>query len=255
MFKKENLSIIIPIISALIALLTFLLGPNIIGKIYSDPHIVIDSKKINNYYPKSLRQIIGDYYSKNNETTANTLRIINIKNEGSSSKNIRILLKLDGSISDYESNSTEVISDEKIDLYSNIVLTLTRLSNNASIELKVWLKEENRPFEVSYTDDVSSKIISEKNQNLIIYYTIFYSFLVIVFIASVLFILNNIIRKTKAKRKEEEQNQMFERVLIELNDSIQEDFDQEDSTKNVKNTTNEKDKFKERLRELVKKSS
>lgn len=238
---------------AIITILTFLFGEDITSKLFSDPNLVIETKVINDYIPTELKKVINESSGIEKLNEINSLRIISIKNEGKSTKNPRILLNLDGPVHFYETESSEVIKDKKIESDSTMVLSMERLSNNATLKLKVWLKNENKPFKASYTDDISKKVIYEKSQKKIIYTTVFYTTVVIIFIMSILLIFYNAYKNFNTKRKEDEQNNVVDRVLTQLSESLDDESNQDEKNTENNFTATDTDKTKERLRELINK--
>lgn len=246
--KKTTIGTILPYGMAILAFLTFLFGENITSKLFSNTNLVMETKLINEYMPGELKNVVKE--NKFNEFS--TLRIISIKNEGKATKNLRILLKLDGPVYFFDTNeSIEVFKEKKLESDSTIVLSMERLSNDSTIELKVWLKNENKPFTASYTDDISTKVIYEKSQEIVIYYTIFYTAVSIIFIISILLIFYNGYHKFNSKRKEAERNNVVERVLSQLSESLDEEGNTDGKFSENETIETNTDKTKERLRELI----
>ncbi|MBA2939867.1 hypothetical protein HZF08_16260 [Paenibacillus sp. CGMCC 1.16610] len=254
----KNVSTFIPIVTAVLALLTFLFGPNLSMRLSSDTDIVLESYSIYEYYPKTLEETVSEYYQRKNLKMADTLRIIDIKNEGAPSKNLRILIKLDGKIDDFKIQSNEIVNEAKLETESSIALNMTRLSKNANVELKVWLRDENKRLEVSYADDISNKTVFEKNNDDVVKKTIFYTIVVVIFFGSVVYLLNNILRKNAMKKKQENDTSLVERFYSDLlNDSLEEQQISQSETNNGDKVSSltEREKATERLREFVKRTN
>lgn len=257
---KGNLAIILPIISAVISFLVLLFGNNVYDRIFDEgTDIIMLTSKTTQFIPDDLLSVTNVYFSKRmNKPIADTLRIIIIKNEGSPSKKLRMQLNLDGAIFDYKIESSETITDNSIKQSSSIIINMDRLSQNATIELKVWLRDDSKIFNASYSDDIASKEILYKETKYSYKNTIFLTIVAMIFFESLLLIVINSLRGMKSERKEKEEKALVDRVLIEIGESFMEDEASEVDKENKENevqSSSEKDKVKERLREFIKKNT
>lgn len=240
---KDKLKDIVPPLMLILALLTFLFGGDIISKLFSNADIVMETELVNEFMPKEWAN--KEIYKDNPENSVDSLRIIRIKNEGKSTKNFRIILNLDGPIYFKDIKSPEVIKEKRITSESTIILSLDRLSHNSTIDIKVWLDNEKKSFDGSYTDDVSTSKIHVKSQNENIYKTIFYTILVVIFFISIILMVINYRRRLKSKREAEE-DRLIERVLSQ----VSEDTHEESNDEECQETPNETNSY-ERLRDLI----
>lgn len=256
MESKSKPSVIVPIISAVISLLVLIFGNNIYDRIFeNNTNIILETSKTNQFIPDDLLSITNTYLTdKLNKPAADSLRIIKMKNLGISSKNLRIQFNLDGVIHDYKVESTETIKDTSLINNSSIILNMDRLSQNATIDMKVWFRDESKNFSASYTDDISSKDIKKVIKNSY-FRTIVLTVVAVIFIESLLFIFLNFFKKAQYERKEKDHKALVDKVLIEIGESFMED-DIHEVDENVieAQSPSEKDKVKERLREFVKKN-
>ncbi|OMF12098.1 hypothetical protein BK131_19005 [Paenibacillus amylolyticus] len=252
---KDKLSIIIPIISAAISLLVLLFGNNIYDKIFDNKaNIILQTNKTNQFIPDDLLNITNDYLINNlKKPIADSLRIIQVKNLGNSSKNLRVEFNVDGVIHDYKVESSEAIKSEMLKNDDSIILNLDRLSLNSTIDVKVWFKDEGKLFNAIYTDDISNEVIKENTDTSypkIISLTI----VALIFLESLIFIMLYFMKKSKNKTKENNKKELVEMVLTELSENfIEDDASDVNDGEFEEPNSSEKDKVKERLKELVKK--
>ncbi|AIW41066.1 hypothetical protein [Paenibacillus polymyxa] len=255
MKDKGKLAIIIPIISAVISFFMLLFGNNIYDRIFkNETDIIFQTSKTNQFIPDDLLSVTNKYLTnKLNKPIADSLRIIKIKNLGSPSKKLRIQINLDGAIYDYKVESTEMITNNSIKNSSSIILNMERLSQDATIDLKVWFRDDSKNFSASYTDDISSKEIN-KETNYSYRNMIFLTIVAVIFLESLLFILNSI-KRAKSEREEKDKKALLERFLKEIGESFMEDETSELADTEIEvQSSSEKDKVKERLRDLVKRN-
>ena len=231
----------------IIALLTFLFGDSIFSKVFSNANLVLETELINEFIPEEIanNKILKD----NNLNSDSSLRIIRIKNEGQSARDLRIQLNLDGRIYFNDIISTEKINNKQIESDSIIILSLNRLSHNSTIDIKVWLENEQKQFDVSYTDDVSNSTIREKSQTETIYKTILYTLLALIFLLSLILIIFNYSKKRNAKRELEQQD-LLENILEHVSESSFEEEKEDESS----NTFNDRNNSVDRLRDLINKN-
>ncbi|KRG10716.1 hypothetical protein ACA30_21385 [Virgibacillus soli] len=246
--KKYILNDIIPYLMLIIALLTLLFGDSIISKVFSNKaNLVLETELINEFIPEEIAN--NKIFKDNNLNKGSSLRIIRIKNEGKSTKNLRIQLNLDGRIYFNDINSTEKITNKKIESDSTIILSLDRLSHNSTIDIKVWLENEQKQFDVSYTDDVSNSTIREKSQSETIYKTILYTLLTLILLLSLILIIFNFSKRRNAKRSLEQQD-LLENILKQVSEShFKEESEDESPT-----TVNDRNNSLDRLRDLINKN-
>lgn len=252
---KSKLSVIVAIISSFISLLVLLFGNNTYDRLNNNSTLIIETSKTNQFLPDELLGIMNDNTLKNNNRpSADSLRVIKIKNKGISSKNLRIRLDLDGSIFDYKIESTESIKDSSISSNSTVIVNMDRLSQNASIELIIWFREDYKNFYASYSDDISSnKIPYNENKNTT-KKSIVMIILVVILIESVLFIINSLRRMNIAK-KEREKTELLDYVLTGINNSFSEEDTTISESESKSPSPSEKDHALERLSKLIEKKS
>ncbi|MGC5774102.1 hypothetical protein [Paenibacillus pabuli] len=254
---KDRLSIIIPIISAVISLLVLVFGNNIYDRVFnSKTNIILQSNKTNQFIPDDLLGVTNDYLTNTlKKTVADSLRIIQVKNLGSSSRNLRVQLNVDGVIHDYKVESSETVKNNILKNSNSIIVDLDRLSQNSTIDVKVWFKDEGKTFSASYTDDISTEIINE-NLTASYFKIIGLTVVALIFIESLIFILLFFINKSKNKTKENNQNEMLELLLTQISENLVEDDENHNNDSEFDQpNVSEKDKVKERLKELVRKKS
>ncbi|WP_339266496.1 hypothetical protein [Paenibacillus sp. FSL R5-0470] len=254
MKDKSKLSIVVPIISAGISLLVLLYGNNIYDRFSKSPNVRIESSKADQFIPDGLLNVTNAYFTNNN-AIVNSFRIIKIKNVGSPSRNLRIQLNLDGDIYDHKIESTESITDSKVIANSIINISMDRLSQNAAVDLKVWFREDNKNLQASYSDDISSKKIPINEDVSTTTRTILMTIVAIILIQSVLFLLMNYFRKMNLERKTREKTEFLDWVIAEIGENLSEDNIPTDESNDEVLSTSDKDKAKERLRELIKKNA
>ena len=239
------------------ALLVFVFGDNIYDRIFEkNADLIVRTNKTTQYIPDDLLGVTNDYFSKKiNKPIADSLRIIKITNEGIPSKKLRIQFNLDGAIYDYKIDSSESIADSSIKGNSSIVINMDRLSQNATLEVKVWHRDDSKAFTASYSDDISSKELFYNETNKSYKSAIFFTVVFMIFIQSVLLILINLLRHMKSERKEKNERALVDRVLLEIGESLMEDEPSQAEQESKIQSSSEKDKVKERLREFVKKNT
>lgn len=154
----------IAIISALIALLALIFGPNMYDRLLGSK-IVLTTTKVDYNVGDIIREYAPDIpLGEKASTLPTTVRLIKIKNDGSlSSNNINIAATLDGKVLQYKLDTTETINNKQID-QEKVLLSLPRLSKNAEITIVCWIKEANNKFQVSYADDKNSGLIEDISQ-------------------------------------------------------------------------------------------
>ncbi|MGV2620741.1 UNVERIFIED_CONTAM: hypothetical protein N8J90_06120 [Halobacillus marinus] len=248
--QSKIVTFIIPYFMAAIALVALLFGNNIVGKFFLSSNLVMESSIINGVFPNDIQKIINKDFDNDKINAVDSLRVIKIKNEGKSTKNLRITIQLDGPISSSQIESTEVVSKEEIVSESTFILTLNRLSHNATVDLKVWLKNEGNPLRVYYTDDLAKKEIIDIKSRELIYKTAIYTIGSNLLIVSFLLIISNY-RKIKRKKDQEKENNIAERVLNKLS-TMEQEIKEEQSVDKDDNT--DSDETKERLKNLIRKS-
>lgn len=254
MKDKSKLSIIVPIISAGISLLVLLFGNNIYDKLSKTTNVRIESSKTAQFIPDGLLNVTNAYFTTN-KAIVNSFRIIKIKNVGSPSRNLRIQLNLDGDIYDYKIESTESIIDSKVSANSIINISMDRLSQNAIVYLQVWFRDDNKNLQASYSDDISSKNIPINEVVSTTTRTIIMTVVAIIMIQSILYLLMNYFRKMKLERKTREKTELVDWVVSEIVENLSEENNLTDESNNENLSTSDKDKAKERLRELIKKNT
>ncbi|WP_339310811.1 hypothetical protein [Paenibacillus sp. FSL M7-0896] len=254
MKDKSKLSIIVPIISAGISLLVLLFGNNIYDRLSKTTNVRIESSKTAQFIPDGLLSVTNAYFTTN-KAIVNSFRIIKIKNVGSPSRNLRIQLNLDGDIYDYKIESTESITDSKVSANSIINISMDRLSQNAIVYLQVWFRDDNKNLQASYSDDISSKNIPINEVVSTTTRTIIMTVVAIIMLQSILYLLMNYFRKMKLERKTREKTELVDWVVSEIVENLSEENNLTDESNNENLSTSDKDKAKERLRELIKKNT
>ncbi|MFE4145266.1 hypothetical protein ACFX4I_26125 [Peribacillus sp. YIM B13472] len=159
--KNSKATLYISLATLILGILGFLFGDNVKEQL-SGPQLNLNSTKLNMNLPSKFDEIINDYSNKNDvPNLPDSYRVISIENQGSSpSKNLRLVINLDGEIYDYKVNSTEKIKEHKINK-NELVVETERLSTNAQILLEVWLKNTNNKFQINYADDRDSKQLKQ----------------------------------------------------------------------------------------------
>lgn len=252
---KSNASIIISVAGVFISLLTLLFGSNIINR-FSGPKLILSSTKVQS----KTNDKIKEYLKKSNAsdllvTVPNCIRVINIKNIGSTpSNNLNIDIKLDGKLCDYVIDGAETVknsttSDERL------TLSLLRLSKDAELKIVVWLIDEKDVFQVNYADDKSSKTIEVTNN---ISYN---SSNINIIMLAVLFISLGVLGKEMFTRMhmklEDNSNKKMSEVVLNIINEVKKEQDEEKKEKEDEAAADEEDnleKAKEELRKLINES-
>ncbi|MCI4247584.1 hypothetical protein MRP26_01225 [Bacillus sp. CCB-MMP212] len=173
--RSSNIGFFISIISVIVSVIGLIFGDDIVGK-FSGPKLSMVSTKIDANPPNKE----SDGEIKRSSNLPDFVRVVEIKNEGSNpSKNLKLVLKTDGEIYDHRMESTENIKEgRKID-GKTLEISLDRLSANANLEVKVWMKNGDSLFKVSYADDKDSQdlvnVKEEKGNSILNYVFIFIS--------------------------------------------------------------------------------
>lgn len=254
MEDKIKLSLVIPAISALISLLILLFGNNVYDRYFNNVNLVMETSKTNQFVPDEMVNVSKDFFSNQKiKNVADTLRIVRIENEGIPSKNLRIKINLDGTVYDYNIESNEAITNDKIEKDTTIVVDMERLSKNSEVILKIWLKDDSKSFSASYSDDISNKEILNKIENSPQKKLVFMTIVMVIFIESIIFFVISLLRRSKANRKDLDKREMIESVLAEISASlIDVDNQNESETEDILKSTAEKENIQQRLREFTK---
>ncbi|MGH0793575.1 hypothetical protein ACQVTT_05065 [Bacillus mycoides] len=159
--KNSRIGFILSTISLIISVVGLIFGDDIMGK-FSGPKLNMVSTKIDAALPSKE----GIEQNVENHIPA-LVRVIEIKNEGSNpSKNLKLVIKADGNIYDYKINSTENYKEGKKLDEKTFEVNLDRLSSNANILIKVWMKNGDTPFKVSYADDEDSQELVDAKEGI-----------------------------------------------------------------------------------------
>ena len=161
--STENPKIVyyISIFTFILGVLGFLFGDNLLDR-FSGPELNMTSTKVQMNLPNKIEEVVSDYSKKNGIShMPDSYRVIEIYNNGSSpSKNLRVVLNLDGDIYDHKIESTEKINQQYMDK-NEMTIEVERLSPNAKIMLQLWFKDVNKTSKVNYADDKNSEEIQK----------------------------------------------------------------------------------------------
>ncbi|NGP59055.1 hypothetical protein FLT15_12010 [Paenibacillus thiaminolyticus] len=152
---RENLTLLIATLGLFISLVVMLFGDNFFGRTGETKLSIVTSQ--NEFQlPDKLNGIILRSISSNElELIPDTIRISNLKNSGATSKNLKVVLNLDGPIYQHKILSTEEVEVQIVD-GTNVKLNMERLSKNAEISMIFWIRNENKNFSAHYADDNKS---------------------------------------------------------------------------------------------------
>lgn len=163
---KSNVTVISSTIGLVISFMVLLFGNNIIDR-FNGPQLIMNTMKFQNESNDKMAEYIKiDNESNMHSNFPGYVRVISIKNIGStSSNNLNININLDGEMCDYKIDSTETI-DSSVTNNQKLTLKLPRLSRNSEIKLILWLKDEKGEFQINYADDKNSKIIERDDRTI-----------------------------------------------------------------------------------------
>lgn len=161
---KFSFPVIVAALSLIVSFLILLFGNNVLDR-FTGPKVVMNSIKVNLDYPKDMDQALNEYGDKNNILLfPDCYSIITIKNTGFlPSKNANIQIKGGSNIFYLSSFTTEGVADKKQIDNSTYNIQMPRLSKNAHIEIKVWIKDNNQPLSIIYADDYNSRQLIESD--------------------------------------------------------------------------------------------
>lgn len=251
-----KLSIILPLLSLIVSTIVLLFGNNIVDR-FTGPNITMDSTKINLNYPKDMPQALKQFASsKNIPYFPDSYEVIKIINKGFiASKNANIQIKVGGDIYDISFFSTENVSFNKQIDNSTYNIQVPRLSKNAYIELKVWIKDNNQPISIIYADEfnsrqlVQSDLSSEQRPSFVI-------LMVAIMAISLFYLIKRMIIKFSNNLENKRIQQEYD-LLIKLGEMLDEKEvkEQEDMTsQHITNSDDQSKKTQERLKQLIRKA-
>ena len=256
MEKKPLLkfSFILPLLSLIVSTVVLLFGNNIVDR-FTGPNITMNSTKVNLNYPKDMTQALKEYAANNNVSYfPDSYVIITIMNKGFiASKNANIQIKVGGEIYDLSFFSTENVTENKRIDDSTYNIQVPRLSKNAYIELKVWIKDNKQPISIIYADEFNSRQLVQSNSSSETLPIITILMLAII-IMSLIFLAKRMIEKfiTYMENKRIQQDCDF---LIKLSEMFDEKEQEEDLTLiDESNSDGSSEKTQERLKNLIRKA-
>lgn len=155
----NNLTLTIAILGFIISLIVMLFGDNLLDRSKGTDLNIITSK--NEFQlPDKLKNIItSNLDPREEQLIPDTIRIVTLRNEGTTSRNLKVILNMDGPIYQNKITSTEDVSHQIVD-ESSIRVTMERLSKHAEISMVFWVRNENIAFEANYSDDIKSGYIN-----------------------------------------------------------------------------------------------
>lgn len=250
---KNNITMAISVISLLIAIIVMFFGDNLLGK-FGEPELVLISTKDDFKLPDKLNEIIVNNIDKHESNLIpNTIRIVTVKNNGGSpSKNLNLVVEMDGPIYQYKLNSPETIEKQKIES-NKLLVNLSRLSKNAEVSMIFWIRDEKNAFNASYADDNNSGYIKHTsgNENSSVKFN---SILLAISVASIATIMYELFKKYVVLIRRETQESSAE--LIE---NIATLYDEQASKVEEENLTSKEhvsnDEVKQKLNEIIRLSS
>lgn len=250
---KSNITFLISVISLVMSIIVMILGDNLLER-FEEPELVMASTKNDFNLPDKLNEIIVNNIDREESNLIpNTIRIVTIKNNGGTpSKNLNLVIEMDGPIYQYKLNSPEIIDNQKVE-FNKLFVNLSRLSKNAEVSMIFWIRDESNKFNATYADDNNSGYIyssseSKKDNN------IFYSIPFMVFITSIITILYEEFKKYIFVLKKE--NQVSRQILIDnITDLYKEQILKNEEEKVIFNQRIANDEVKQKLNEIIKISS
>ncbi|MED4697076.1 hypothetical protein [Peribacillus frigoritolerans] len=251
----ENPKIVyyISILTFILGVLGFLFGDNLLER-FSGPELNMTSTKVQMNLPNKIEEVVSDYSEKNDIShMPDSYRVIEIYNNGSSpSKDLRLVLNLDGYIYDHKIESTEKINQPYIEK-NKMTIEVERLSPNAKIVLQLWFKNVNKTFQVTYADDNNSKEIQKDNlQDKITIFEYAMIILSLVSTGAFVYLKSNFNSRKNLKKVNFEKDELETRVRIIL-DHLKEESDEIESEPEPEIEKDEEIQFK-RLQEFIKNS-
>lgn len=248
-------SFVLPLLSLIVSTVVLLFGNNIVDR-FTGPNITMNSTQVNLNYPKEMTQALKEYAANNNVTYfPDSYVIITIMNKGFiASKNANIQIKVGGEIYELSFFSTENVSENKRIDDSTYNIQVPRLSKNAYIELKVWIKDNNQPISIIYADEfnsrqlVQSDLSSEQRPSFVI-------LMVVIIIISLFFLVKRMIIKFSINLENRRIQQDYD-LLVKLGEMLdeKEEKEQEDLTLHESNPDDNSEKTQERLKKLIRKA-
>lgn len=245
---KSNIIIGISVLSLLIAIIIMLFGDNIVGK-FGAPELVLISTKDDFKLPDKLNEIIvNNIDEQESSLIPNTIRIVTIKNNGGSpSKNLNIVIEMDGPIYQYKLTSTETVESQKKE-YNKLLVNFSRLSKNAEVSMIFWIRDERNTFNASYADDNNSGFIQSvegygKGSGT------FSSIMLLISVASIATILYETLKKYIFFIRKENQVSSAELIdnISNIYDKTQRDYDDHQKS----NTPIANEEVKQKLNEII----
>lgn len=255
MEKKSllKLSVVLPLLSLIVSTVVLLFGNNIVDR-FTGPNITMNSTKVNLNYPKDMTKALKEYAAGNNITYfPDSYEIIKIMNKGFiASKNANIQIKVGGDIYDISFFSTEnVLFNKKID-NSTYNIQVPRLSKNAYIELKVWVKDNSQPISIIYADEFNSRQLvqsdfsNEQRPSFVI-------LMIVIMAISLFYLVKRMIIKLSSSLEEKRIQREYD-LLIKLGEILDEKEEKEQEDQHIYNPDNDSEKTQERLKQLIRKA-
>ncbi|SMF79004.1 hypothetical protein SAMN05661091_1650 [Paenibacillus uliginis N3/975] len=246
---KSNMTMSISLISLLIAVIVMFFGDNLIGK-FGAPELDLVSTKDDFRLPDKLNEIIVKNIDKQESNLIpNTIRIVTIKNNGGSpSKNLNLVIELEGSIYQYKLNSPETITKQSIES-NKLLVNLPRLSKNAEVSMIFWVLDEKNAFKVSYADDNNSGYIQSvskesKDSNIL------NSILLVISIASVLVLMYELLNKYVFQLRKENK-ESSEKLLENITSIYEEQVSKNEEELQVSKELVTNQDVKQKLHEMI----
>lgn len=221
--NKDKLSIILMIIPIIISTIVLFAGEGIMER-FSKPKIAMYSDIVQPSFPTK----IGEQLKTSQEKVPDIIRIIRIENVGlKSSENLILNLNLGGEIIEYIVDSNETI-DEKVLEDDKLRLVLPRLSKNAVVDIKVWVRGDSKEFKVSYVDDINNLQLEEYQPSNISYFTVVWT--MILFVSLILLVI--IYLRIQNKKLIKERDMQSIQLKNELISILLEIFNEEEGNDN-----------------------
>lgn len=248
-----KLSVVLPLLSLVVSTVVLLFGNNIVDR-FTGPNIIMNSTKVNLDYPKDMAKALKEYATGNIITNfPDSYEVIKIMNKGFiASKNANIQIKVGGDIYEISFFSTENVTFNKQIDNSTYNIQVPRLSKNAYIELKVWIKGNNQPVSIIYADDFNSRqlvqidLSSEQRPSFVI-------LMVAIMAISLFYLIKRMIIKFSNNLEDKRIQQEYD-FLIKLSEMLDEKEEKEQEDKHIYNADNVSEKTQERLKQLIRKA-
>ncbi|MEC0243643.1 hypothetical protein P4H66_27920 [Paenibacillus dokdonensis] len=156
---KNNIAFTLAILGFIVSIVVLLFGDSLLLR-SSGAELSIKSSTSDFQLPDKLKKIISNNVNLDElQLIPDTIRIVNLRNDGSTSRNLKVVLDLDGPVYQNKVTSTDdvtlQITDQEI-----VTISMDRLSKHAEVSMIFWVRNENREFIAKYSDDNKSGLIN-----------------------------------------------------------------------------------------------